>query len=428
MSHNNEHQVAIFIDYENIELSCRSKLGPDEDLDWSLVLDTAVTHGRVILRRAYADWHTYSQNQRELLGLGIDLVHVTSRSGKNAADIRIVIDAMELLFGSHEHISHVLLVSGDGDFTELVHRLRARGKVVVGLGVSESSAEYLINACDQFIFYDLLLKGGSDMSKGKKNDDDPTGVTFDISEARQLLRRALSGKEGEWTTAGKVKDNMLRLNPTFNERNYNFDSFKSFLSKQADIVRLRTAEEGGHLEVELIPADEVKSTPKAPEALLDRYIQYLSQQKVRMTPTEYRPLIILKFYELYKEHPHQSLTALKEKLHSHFEENAPHVKSQYVHETVHQLFRTYCFEFDKDDSKYSNDTRLWDREVALVGDIKSKKGLLTKCDTGLLQKIGTRLNDVNDINREAAARLLYGSVRGQKMLDHVNSLIRDLTK
>ncbi|HSO27987.1 MAG TPA: NYN domain-containing protein, partial [Anaerolineales bacterium] len=80
-----DSQVAVFIDYENIELSCRDKIGPETDVDWSVVLDTAVDVGRVVIKRAYADWSTYGSSQRELLGLGYDLVHVASKRGKNAA-------------------------------------------------------------------------------------------------------------------------------------------------------------------------------------------------------------------------------------------------------------------------------------------------------------------------------------------------------
>ena len=109
-----------------------------------------------------------------MLGLGIDLIHVPSKRGKNAADIRIVIDAMEMMVSSN-HITHVFLVSGDGDFTELVHRLRANGKVVVGMGISGASAEYLINACDQFIFYDKLV--GAEDSKDEA-DENETAVDF----------------------------------------------------------------------------------------------------------------------------------------------------------------------------------------------------------------------------------------------------------
>ncbi len=422
-----DSQVAVFIDYENIELSCREKMGSDVEVDWSTVLETAVELGRVVIRRAYGDWAIFSSGQRELLGLGIELVHIPSKRGKNAADIRIVIDALEMLMGEHTNISHVLLVSGDGDFTELVHRLRGYGKIVVGLGVSGASAEYLINACDQFIFYDVI----ADLApKGEQGDElgEITQASFDVSEARQLLRRALQSREEEWINGGQVKDAMLRLNPAFNEHNYNYDSFKSFLAAQNDLVRLRTASEGGHLEVQMVPEQDngAITEHEAPEVLLDRYLRYLAQQKIRMTPTEHRPRIILKFYNVYKNNPHKSLTALKEELHAYFEETAPNVKWQYVHETIHQLFRTYCFVFDHDDSKYVSDVRLWDREVTLVDDVRSPAQLLHRCDRGLLKKIGRRVGSYDDIDVEVAARLLYGSVRGQKMLDHVVQLIDEL--
>jgi uncharacterized LabA/DUF88 family protein len=427
MTINAENQVAIFIDYENIELSSRDILGSDAEIDWSRVLDTAVEFGRVVIRRAYADWAIYSSSQRELLGLGIELIHVTAKRGKNASDIRIVIDALELLLGEHTNVSHVLLVSGDGDFTELVHRLRAQGKVVIGLGVSGASAEYLVNACDQFIYYDVLV-GATQGPTMKDKGGEAAPVAFDVSEARQLLRRALQNREGEWVSAGQLKSGMLRLDPAFNERNYSFQSFKEFLSAQGDLVRLRTAQPGGHLEVQFIAESEAPTAEQPPEAMMDRYLKLLSQQKVRMTPTEHRPTIIFRFFRILRANPGRSLTELKEDLHAYFEEAAPHIRWQYVHETVHQLFHTYCFDFDQDDGKYPKDVRLWDRHVSLVSGINNADDLLDRCDRGLLKKIGSRLGSVDEIDREAAARLLYGSVRGQKMLDHVQDLIKDLRR
>ncbi len=420
MALNDDQQVAVFIDYENIDISCREKLGSDVDVDWSVVLETAVDFGRVVLRRAYADWAVYNANRRELLGLGIDLIYVSSKRGKNAADIKIVIDAMEMLMGESTNISHVILVSGDGDFTELVHHLRARGKFVIGLGVSGASAEYLINACDQFVFYDALVEAPAKPEKKAKKS---TAASFDITEARQLLRRALRSQEDEWVSGGQLKYAMLRLNPAFSERNYGFSSFKQFLLAQKDLVQVRIAQPGGHLDVKMVTENETSTAQVAPEALLDRYLKYLSQQRVHMTPNEYRPRIVLKLYDILRTQPGRSLTEHKEDLHAHFEETAPDIKWQYVHEVIHQLFRTYCFEFDEDDSNYPADVRLWDRRVSLVEGIERDTDLLDQCDRGLLQRIGRRLGAVGNIDPEVAARLLYGSLKGQKMLDHVQHLI-----
>ena len=427
MNTNSENQVAVYIDYENIELSLRSKRRQDAEVDWSQVMETAVDIGRVVLRRAYGDWAIFSNYQRELLGLGIDLIHVTAKRGKNAADIRIVIDAMEMLIGEHSHISHVLLVSGDGDFTELVHRLRANGKVVIGLGISGASAEYLINACDQFIFYDTLVV--SDDLPVIEDEAGETAVTFDVGEARQILRRALKKHEGEWVSAGKIKYTMRGLNPAFSERNYNFPNFKAFLTAHPDLVKMRTAE-GGHMEVLMLSENDNKKDTKqlTPEALLDRYLKILSQHKIRMTPNEHRPTIVFRFFNIMQTKPNRSLNAQKEDLHAYFEEMAPQVKYQYIHETVHQLFHTYCFTFDKKDNNYPDDIRLWDRNVELATSIHRSPELLEKCDRGLLQRIGRKVGGVGKIDRQVAARLLYGSIKGQKMLDHVDDLIDDLSK
>lgn len=424
---NGDGQVAVFIDYENIELSCRNILGNDTSVDWSLVLERAAEMGRIVVRRAYGDWVNFRTAQRELMGFGVDLVHVaSSRRGKNAADIRIVIDALELMYQDLTNITHILLVSGDGDFIELVHRLRSYGKVVVGMGVSEASSDFLINSCDQFIFYDLLI--GAPRSPVKQNGESTAvGSVLDVSEARHLLRRALQSREGDWVSGGQVKSAMVRLDPAFDERNYRYDSFKDFLNAQRDIVSLRTAD-GGHLEVQIIPETEATKAKRtaAPEARLETYLSYLSQQKIRMTPNEYRPQIIMKFYDLYEENPDSTLNEVKEELHNYFEENLPSVRWQYVHETIHQLFRTYCFVFDTDDSRYSEETRLWDRKTWIAEDIKTRYDLLDKCDRGLLQRISRRIPPGSEIDIEVAARLLYGRISGQRMLDHVSDTVDKL--
>jgi uncharacterized LabA/DUF88 family protein len=420
-------QVAIFIDYDNIEISVADVIGKDAEVDWRIILETATRIGRIALRRAYADWAIYPDRQRELLGLGIELVHVSSKRGKNAADIRIVMDALEMIHRGTP-VSHVLLISGDGDFTELVHRLRGEGKTVVGMGVSGTSAEYLVNACDEFIYYDKLVapapKPPKPVKNGKAEEQPEPVVSFDISEARQLLRKVLESDEEEWMLAAELKHVMLRINPAFNERNYNFKSFKDFLVAQKDIVEVRL-NETQQVEARLMETP-AQADAQAPDAQLDRYLQILSSMKIRMTPNEFRPAIIFKFHEFLKTNPDLTLTQLKDRVQAHFEENAPHVKMQYITETVHQLFHTYCFNFDQEDAHYAADVRLWDKKVSLAAEVNRATDLLEKCDKGLLQKIGKALGSNEKINKEVAARLLYGSFRGQRMLEHVTHLIQGL--
>jgi hypothetical protein len=378
----------------------------------------------VVVRRAYADWSSYGgDRQRELLGSGVELVHVSSKRGKNAADIRIVIDALEFMFSGNDNITHVMLVSGDGDFTELVHRLRGRGIKVVGLGVSGASAEYLINACDEFIFYDRLVgaEQPAAVSKGGGEAAPSSAPSFDITEARQLLRRVLQSREGEWVLAAELKNAMLRLDPAFSERNYGFANFKEFINAAKDMVESQL-NDNNQIEVTLTTA----AAGQIPEALLDEYLKILAEQKVRMTPNEYRPQVIFRFFDICKASADLSLTSLKEQVHAYFQESAPHVKWQYVHEAAHQLFHTYCFEFDQSDESYPSETRLWDRRVSMAAGIEKSLDLLDKCDKGLLFKLARSLGSPKKINKEAAARLLYGSFRGQAMLDHVGELIDGL--
>lgn len=424
-------QIAIFIDYDNIEISVSDILGKDADVEWPVVLETATRIGRIALRRAYADWAIYPDRQRELLGLGIELVHVSSKRGKNAADIRIVMDALEMIHRGAP-VTHILLVSGDGDFTELVHRLRLEGKTVIGMGVSGTSAEYLVNACDEFIYYDKLVtpppaKQPKPSKNGKVTMEEPPEkvVSFDISEARQLLRKVLEAEEADWMMAAELKHGMLRLNPAFNERNYNFKSFKDFLLAQKDIAEVRQ-NDSHQMEVRLVEEALTSGEAQAPDATLDRYLQILTSQKIRMTPNEFRPAIIFKFHELLKTNPELTLTQLKDRVQAHFEENAPHVKMQHITETVHQLFHTYCFTFDQEQSHYETDVRLWDKKVGLPPDVNRATDLLDKCDKGLLQRLGKAMGAPEKINKEVAARLLYGSFRGQRMLQHVTDLLHGL--
>lgn len=382
----------------------------------------ATRTGRTVIRRAYADWAAQAGAQRDLLGLGIDLVHVPSKRGKNAADIRIVIDALEMLQNPGSQVTHVVLVSGDGDFTELVHRLRSLGKVVIGVGVSGTSAEYLVNACDEFIFYDKLIAVTPPPQRnGKKVAPEATmAPSFDITEARLLLRRVLESREDEWMLAAELKKSILRLNPSFNERNYEFSSFKDFLQAQNEMISLRTS--GDQLEVQLIP-----EAPPTAESVLEQYLQVLAWHKIRMTPNEYRPAIIFKFHE-YGRHGGLSLTQLKERVHAHFEENAPHVSGAYIAETAHQLFHTFCFVFDQGGADYPADVKLWDRRVGFSPDVTRATELLDKCDRGILQKIARHLGTADKVNKEVAARVLYGSFRGERMLGHIGQLLDSLGK
>ena len=292
------------------------------------------------------------------------------------------------------------------------------------MGVSGSSAEYLINACDKFIFYDLLNETSPE-AESEKNAESPKKVSFDLSEARLLLRRALNMHEGEWINGATLKQAMQRLNPAFDERNYKYERFKDFLDAQSDIARTRHDKAGGHLEVQGLSQEETPLSENDPEALLDRYLRFLRLERIRMTPTIHRSSIITQFYDLINRGPQRSLEELRVALEAYFEDHAPN-KQKYVHETVYQLFRTNCFDFDADKSKYPPETRLWQKKVSLKNDIKDANNLLEICDKSLIKIIGQYFDSVDNLDRKVMARLLYGSAEQQKMLEHVTQLIETL--
>jgi uncharacterized LabA/DUF88 family protein len=345
-----DSQVAVFIDYDNIEISVEEVFGKNADVDWNRVLQSANQLGRVVLRRAYADWAEAAARQRQLLGLGVELVHVNSKRGKNAADIRIVIDALELFYNDQNSFTHVLLVSGDGDFTELVHRLRAHGKTVIGMGISGTSAEYLINACDKFIFYDKL-QGVSKVKKAPQN-----GAILNLPTPKQ-------------TNGGMSK-----------------------------------------------PAVVAATTP---EGKLEQYSNLLVSRKIRIPNGEQRPFIVYKMYEMVKHAPELlTFNQLKEQAQAFFESATPRVEAQVVLDVAHQLFHTFCFEFDPESHE-----RILNRKMFFAADVQKAADLLDKCDRKILQLLISDLGSPEKLDVEVLALLLYGGVRSQKALAHISDLL-----
>lgn len=356
-----ETQVAVFIDYDNIEISVEEAFGKNVDVDWNRIFSYASQVGRVVLRRAYADWAEAANKQKQLLNLGVELIHVNSKRGKNAADIRIVIDALELFYSERDSFTHVLLVSGDGDFTELVHRLRAHGKTVIGLGVSGTTADFLVSACDKFIFYD------------------------------------------KWQGVNKFK------------REYPSNGG----GKQAARLTGAPAQRNEKPQQQSLPVPAIKPiAPVSPERRLERYLGILSAHKIRLSPSVQRPLVIYKIYDIVMENPGITFNQLKEKCQSFFASAAPQIEPALALDTAHQLFHTFCFEFEQGSSE-----RIMDRKMSLPEAIESPAELLDKCDQKLLQMIAADLGASEKLDKEVAAKILYGGVRSPKVLDHIEDLI-----
>src|SRR5215218_7935988 len=189
-----EARIALFIDHENLVIGAR-EIG--RGFDVGPVMDALAERGRVVARRAYADWTLFAGDRRTLVEHNCELIDIPQRTGavrKNAADIKLAVDAMELAY-ERGFVSTFVICSGDSDFTPLVAALRALNRRVIGIGVKGSTSSLLPPACDEFLFYDRLPGGG------------------------------------EPVLASSLKRALLRKDPTFAESDYGFRAFRELLAQ-----------------------------------------------------------------------------------------------------------------------------------------------------------------------------------------------------
>src|SRR5918999_597715 len=152
-----EERIGLFLDFENLAIGARENLG-GMAFDFKPIADALAERGRVVVRRAYADWSMFDDARRELTRHHIELIEIPQRMGavrKNAADIKLAVDAIELSY-EREFITTFVIGTGDSDFTPLVHKLRELNKRVIGIGVEAATSALLPAACDEFLFYDRL--------------------------------------------------------------------------------------------------------------------------------------------------------------------------------------------------------------------------------------------------------------------------------
>lgn len=224
-----EPKIAVFIDYDNIAIGLR-EAGAD-NFEVGRVLERLLEKGRIIYKRAYADWSMFRDATQGLHEAAVELVDIPMRRsiGKNSADIRMVVDALDLCY-TKEHIDTFVIGSGDSDFSPLVSKLKENDKRVIGFGLRASTSNLLANNCDEFLFYEDLvsLPGAKPLM--------PTGLTKRQHDAFGLLLDAVAGllrenKDVLWGSL--IKDTIRRKRPSFNESQYGYNSFSQLLEDAA---------------------------------------------------------------------------------------------------------------------------------------------------------------------------------------------------
>ena len=261
-------RVAVYLDFDNIVISRYDQVigrnsfqrdkakgldnYPDRltraTVDVGAVIDFASSFGTLVLTRAYADWsaEVNAGYRGQLVGRAVDLVQLfpAAAYGKNGADIRLAVDAVEDMFRLPD-LTHVVIVAGDSDYIPLAQRCKRLGRYVVGIGVAGSSSRALAAACDEFVIYDALpgIPTASPEPEPKQPKRTRKNAEPDPqAEATSLLKRALQiGLEKddvEWLHNSAVKAQMKRMDPSFSEKSLGFRSFSDFLRSRSDIVEL----------------------------------------------------------------------------------------------------------------------------------------------------------------------------------------------
>ncbi len=244
MTEDSARTLAVFIDFENLAIGFKHRRG---EFSMDPILERLVEKGKVIVKKAYADWSEYKAYTRQLHEAAIELIEIPRRSmtGKNSADIRLVVDAMDLAW-SKEHIDTFVIVSGDSDFSPLVSKLKENGKHIIGIGIKESTSDLLAGNCDEFIYYEDLEKAPAALPLPKAAGDIPTAKqeVFDLlfESVAALIR-----ENKDPIFASMVKDTMRRKRPAFTESTYGYRSFSDMLedAEKRGFLKIRRDRKAG---------------------------------------------------------------------------------------------------------------------------------------------------------------------------------------
>jgi uncharacterized protein (TIGR00288 family) len=254
--------LAVFCDFENVALGVRDARVAQFDIN--KVLERLLLKGSIVVKKAYCDWERYKEFKAAMHEAAFELIEIPHirQSGKNSADIRMVVDALDLCY-TKAHVDTFVIISGDSDFSPLVSKLRENNKDVIGVGVKNSSSDLLIANCDEFIYYDDLVRKKKKAKKSarkpppkeakaplaetkKEESENLTQEALDlVMETLEALAEERGSEDKIW--GSMVKQTLKRRRPGFNESYYGFRSFKRLLDEAASrgLMELESDEKSG---------------------------------------------------------------------------------------------------------------------------------------------------------------------------------------
>ena len=255
--------MAVFLDLENIALGARDANYPSFDIQ--KVLERLLLKGHIVVKKAYCDFDRYKDFKRGLHEAAFELIEIphVRQSGKNSADIRMVVDALDLCY-TKAHVDTFVILSGDSDFSPLVSKLRENAKTVIGVGVKNSSSDLFINNCVEFIYYDDLVRkepktrrratgaaAAPAAAKAGHKGPDPGQALDQLVETLDAIAEEREEHEPIW--GSMIKQTIKRRNPGFNERAHGFRSFNDLLveAQKRGLLKLQADEKSGGYTVQL---------------------------------------------------------------------------------------------------------------------------------------------------------------------------------
>ncbi|HAB16033.1 MAG TPA: NYN domain-containing protein [Verrucomicrobiales bacterium] len=259
--------MAVFVDLENLAIGARDAKFPRFDIQ--KVLERLLLKGHIVVKKAYCDFDRYKEFKRDLHEAAFELIEIPhlNLSGKNSADIRMVVDALDLCY-TKSHVDTFVIVSGDSDFSPLVSKLRENAKTVIGVGVKSSTSDLFLNNCDQFIYYDDLVRGntgrvvkatGAGLAAkpppSMVGGPDPAKAIQLVAETLEALAQERSADEAVW--GSMIKEAIQRRHPGFNERAHGFKSFNALLlaAQEKKRITLEAHEKSGGYKVKPFEPD-----------------------------------------------------------------------------------------------------------------------------------------------------------------------------
>ncbi len=289
-----ERRIALFLDFEN--LVTNTGITPTS-FDLRPALDQLLEKGKVIFRRAYCDWSRFREAKQKLHDQGVELVDVppSTRAGKNGADMRLVIDALELCY-AREHINTFVIASGDSDFCPLAYKLRENDRHVIGLGVKDSTSPLFVKACDEFIYLRPPGKSDRPRSSSSSSGKAPSrgegrgrggGGSKPAREVPEVAREVVASLLGRATgplNPSLIKETIVRKEPDFDERDHGFSTFSKLLEAMEEQHLLKRQQLRGR-QWYVVPADGAPAAA-AGDAHPDDDLEHEDEEEIYPDPVE----------------------------------------------------------------------------------------------------------------------------------------------